>query len=162
MSESRYVVLNRHERRKMQAITRRTFSKSWGEWEHRYGAHNPLPPEAFERSPAFSAKVLNGWCNDMFAVWQLEATSFPKIMLRKHDSTRVEWAELQRIKNELFGAETMAIQFLPKQSDLVDEANMYWFYLVPKPMEELFERIIFPPPPNLESELESEAIEEKK
>lgn len=45
--------------------------------------------------------------------------------IRNKQSTNITWSEKQRIKNELFGEEAQAIEFFPKQSELVDGANMY-------------------------------------
>jgi len=116
---------NRHERRAMLAITRQTFkSKHWGEWEHRFGPHNPPPTEKLP-------DITDCWCNNKLSVQLHQGAGWPRVMVRKHDSTRVEWAELQRIKNELFGEDRVAVEVLPRQRDLVDSANMYWFFLVP-------------------------------
>jgi hypothetical protein len=51
-------------------------------------------------------------------------------MVRRSDSEPIySWNDLYRIKNEIFGAEVEAIQFMPKVSELVDDANLYWFYI---------------------------------
>ncbi|MGR9527665.1 DUF7694 domain-containing protein (plasmid) [Priestia megaterium] len=42
--------------------------------------------------------------------------------------------EKQRIKNEIFGEEYTAIEVFPKESELVDEANMYHLWVLPKGM----------------------------
>ena len=49
--------------------------------------------------------------------------------IRNIDSTDIPWNEKQRIKNELFGEEKQAIEFFPKQSELIDEANMYHIWV---------------------------------
>lgn len=40
------------------------------------------------------------------------------------------WAEKQRIKNELFGKESLAIEVFPRESELVDKANMYHLWVL--------------------------------
>ena len=50
--------------------------------------------------------------------------------IRNIDSTDIPWSEKQRIKNELFGEEKQAIEFFPKQSELIDEANMYHIWIL--------------------------------
>ncbi len=114
------------------ALTRKTFKNtSWGEWEHRFGEHNPPPTDKLH-------ELTDCWLNNKLSV-QLHRGGlgqWDRVMVRKHDSSRVEWAELQRVKNELFGEDRIAIEVLPKQKDLVDSANMYWFFLVPESEEE--------------------------
>jgi hypothetical protein len=41
----------------------------------------------------------------------------------------VFWRDLQRIKNEVFGPEALGLQYFPRESELVDEANVYWLYV---------------------------------
>lgn len=45
--------------------------------------------------------------------------------------TDITWAERQRIKNELFGRERTAVEVMPPESELVDEANMYHLWVMP-------------------------------
>jgi len=42
------------------------------------------------------------------------------------------WSEMQRIKNEIFGAETVAIEYYPASSMLTDKANIYWMWIFPE------------------------------
>lgn len=53
-----------------------------------------------------------------------------KVMVR-HNTGKpvVQWSHLQDIKNQIFGRGALAVQYLPPQSKLVDEANMYWFFV---------------------------------
>jgi hypothetical protein len=41
------------------------------------------------------------------------------------------WAEIQRIKNAIFGKEAMGIEYYPPQSKLTDDANIYWLWVFP-------------------------------
>lgn len=54
-----------------------------------------------------------------------------KVMVQTHDNKTIEnhWRELQNIKNEIFGEEETAIEFYPPESELVDEANIYWLWV---------------------------------
>lgn len=47
----------------------------------------------------------------------------------------ITWAEKQSIKNEIFGNETQAIEIFPKESELVDEADMYHIWILPESMK---------------------------
>ena len=54
-----------------------------------------------------------------------------KMMVQTHDNTPIQnhWRELQNIKNEIFGEEETAVEFYPPESELVDEANVYWLWV---------------------------------
>lgn len=41
------------------------------------------------------------------------------------------WREMQNIKNEIFGPETTAIEYYPAVSKLIDDANIYWLWILP-------------------------------
>lgn len=52
-----------------------------------------------------------------------------KWMIRRNDSQAIkDWYEIQEIKNDIIGREKQAIQIFPKESELVDVANMYWLF----------------------------------
>ena len=53
------------------------------------------------------------------------------LWIRRHDSKPIGWTQLQRIKNEILGDEQLAIQVFPKESNLVDQANMYHLWSFP-------------------------------
>ncbi|MGL5717993.1 MAG: DUF7694 domain-containing protein [Paraclostridium sp.] len=44
--------------------------------------------------------------------------------------THISWSEKQRIKNEIFGKESVAIEVFPKESELVDQVNMYHIWVL--------------------------------
>lgn len=75
-------------------------------------------------------------CNNRYIVFvkerdrEFEGQWWDRIMSRRCDSLPIcDWQDLFRIKNELFGDEAEAIQFLPRKSELVDVANLYWFFV---------------------------------
>ena len=43
-----------------------------------------------------------------------------------------DWALFQRIKNDLFGPERVALEVYPAESDKQDVANMYWLWVLPE------------------------------
>jgi len=54
-----------------------------------------------------------------------------KVMIRRSDSQPIHsWADLQRIKNEIFGDEKTAIEVYPPQDELTDVANLYWLWVL--------------------------------
>jgi hypothetical protein len=56
-----------------------------------------------------------------------------RVFVQKLDDTpiRNHWSEMMRIKNELFGRETVAIEYYPAQSELVNVHNIYWMFIFP-------------------------------
>lgn len=44
---------------------------------------------------------------------------------------QMHWREIQKIKNELFGEDTTAVEYFPAVSDLVDLHNIYWIWIFP-------------------------------
>ncbi len=56
-----------------------------------------------------------------------------RVMIQKHDNTPIlrHWAELQNIKNQIFGEETTAIEYYPAESQLIDDYNIYWLWIFP-------------------------------
>jgi hypothetical protein len=55
-----------------------------------------------------------------------------KVMIRWLDARPVhDWMLFQRIKNDLFGPERIAIEVYPAESHKVDVANIYWLWILP-------------------------------
>lgn len=55
------------------------------------------------------------------------------LRVRRHDGAMPRsWADLQRIKDELVGAERVAVQVFPAASELVDEANLAHLWVFPE------------------------------
>lgn len=55
-------------------------------------------------------------------------------LVQRHDANIItnHWSEMQKIKNEIFGAETTAIEYYPPQSKLIDKKNIYWMWIFPE------------------------------
>lgn len=56
-----------------------------------------------------------------------------RVMVQNHFDTPIlgHWKELQKIKNEIFGPETVAVEYFPAESKLVDDHNIYWLFIYP-------------------------------
>ena len=56
-----------------------------------------------------------------------------RVMVQRHDDRPIpnHWRELQSVKNEIYGEETTAIEYYPKESSLIDDKNIYWFWVFP-------------------------------
>lgn len=109
----------------------------WGPWEWR---NHLVDERARERrakphaSPpsGMSACCLNNVYSVLFFVKETEWGAIDHLMIRRHDEgAMVPWADMQRIKNELLGAERLGIQVYPPESKLVDEANIYHLWVLP-------------------------------
>jgi hypothetical protein len=54
-----------------------------------------------------------------------------KLMIRRSDAQPVvAWHDLQRIKDEIYSPDHEAIQFFPRRSQLIDDANIYWLWVL--------------------------------
>ena len=75
------------------------------------------------------------WINNLYTVQvmlnvQKNGRSYKRAMARRNDAQKnIAWYDLFRIKNELFGEEVEAVQFMPKLSELIDVANIYWIWV---------------------------------
>jgi hypothetical protein len=52
-------------------------------------------------------------------------------MIQNHFNTPIvnHWKEIFKIKNELFGEDTVAVEYYPSVNDLVDDKNIYWIWI---------------------------------
>lgn len=71
----------------------------------------------------------------MFRTIESAIGTVQHVCIRNTEGTDIPWAEKQKIKNELFGKEAHAIEVYPKESLLVDEANMYHLWVLPEDCE---------------------------
>ena len=56
-----------------------------------------------------------------------------KVLIQNHFNLPISnhWSEINRIKNEIFGEETTAVEYYPAQSELVNTHNIYWIWIFP-------------------------------
>jgi hypothetical protein len=54
-----------------------------------------------------------------------------RAMVQKIDDTPISfrWREMQNIKNAIFGKETIAVEYYPPASELIDKHNIYWMWI---------------------------------
>jgi hypothetical protein len=100
----------------------------WGEWEN-----GPLPPPS--PNLGWLARVHTTKKNRVFAVLiRTVRTPWGDVdhaAIRNCSSTNVPWAAKQRIKDELFGKDRVAVEVFPPADELVDSANMYHLWVMP-------------------------------
>lgn len=57
-----------------------------------------------------------------------------KLSIRRNNREPIrDWREMQRIKNELVGANCEGVELYPAEDRLVDTANQYWMWVVTDP-----------------------------
>lgn len=138
--------MNRKQRRQLkkerQAYARnllRNFEKSgWGPWESR----NVNDWSEYASADASAAKVhptrfeVNNIYSVQFYRHRTEWGWVTQLTIRRHDqSPDIPWADKQRIKNELMGPEYTAIEVFPSEENLVDQANLFHIWCLPKDFE---------------------------
>lgn len=57
-----------------------------------------------------------------------------RAMVQKIDDTKIvnHWSEMQKIKNQIFGNQTTAIEYYPSVDSLIDDHNIYWMWIFPE------------------------------
>lgn len=101
------------------------------------------PETKFEMIDLDSAKNKPQWMtrayrNNRYTVMINDFTETTKgnairAMVQTHDDRPIvnHWSEMQRIKNEIFGAEKIAIEYYPAESQKTDDFNIYWMWIFP-------------------------------
>jgi hypothetical protein len=123
--------MNRAMRKASEAEGRRLQKLPWNEFRD-------VTEEAILKHLLFSGNYFpvdkvfqnNKYIVQVFYHNKIKNKNMTKVMCRRSDGKPIcSWSDLFRIKNEIFGEEIEAIQFLPKKSELIDEANLYWFFI---------------------------------
>lgn len=125
--------MNRGEQRHAKALERKAWKTGdWGVWRFTNLPHG-IPNG-------------NGWCrevrevhaNDLYVVLVRPLdTAWGKVQhlaIRTASHLEPPWRDKQRIKNSLFGPEYAAVEVMPPQDELVDEADMYHMWVLPAGM----------------------------
>lgn len=128
--------LNRKSRKAAQHSFKEMVAKSkktgnWGEWKD--FSDKIRDPSFAAIAPQGVWKIFaNNFCSVQISRINLSSAHGYKLGIRLNDqSTHLEWSDIQRIKNELLGEVYEGIQIFPREQDLVDEANMYWLWVLP-------------------------------
>lgn len=102
----------------------------WGPWEWRN--HLVDHPMAV---PGLRKACLNAVYSVQFFQHETDWGIVDHLMIRRHDEQPVRsWADVYRIKNELVGLERVGIEIYPADSTLIDDANIYHLWVLPKGM----------------------------
>lgn len=109
-----------------------------------------LAPEGWSRHYApKQLKMGKGWVRELDRMYRDEHLQYT-VLVRKVDTawgevqhvcvqnasgTDIPWSEKQRIKNELFGHDSVAIEMFPKDSERLEELDLYHLWVLPEGME---------------------------
>lgn len=116
--------MNRHERRAKESAFKKQVkqvikSDNWGEWED---FNSQAFKDRFKKGEKFYQNLL-------YSVQVFNDNGQVVAGIRRHDqSSSVPWSHKQRIKNELFGKESLFVECFPPVSTLIDEANIFWIW----------------------------------
>lgn len=92
-------------------------------------------PKSLRHGTGWFGELNKAWTDGEYAVMsrtlQTDWGEVEHACIRNIPNTDIPWREKQRIKNELFGAERIAVEVFPEESQLVDEANMYHIWIMP-------------------------------
>lgn len=53
-------------------------------------------------------------------------------VIRNKNGTDIPWAVKQKIKDQIFGYQAVAVEVFPPKDELVDHANMYHLWILPE------------------------------
>jgi hypothetical protein len=118
---------NRQTRRKAGSeFAALAMKRDWGKWEDidfEKTAILPIPKG-----------LVRFYKNNLYTVQvYLADRGIKRALIRRNDeTTKVSWRDKQRIKNELFGEGAIAVEVFPPESRLIDDANIYWLWVLPK------------------------------
>lgn len=122
----RFDELPRNQRRQLLSEeAKRRKTGAWGLWE----------------TITFTAgSVGRGWCADFETahknrVFSVLDRTLPDgtrhLAITSLSEIRPSWPEMQRIKDELAGAERTAVEVYPPRAEIVDDADMYHLWVLP-------------------------------
>jgi hypothetical protein len=116
-------------RRLLNAEDRARRSGQWGEWE------KLELPDGVPGSKGWAREVSAAYRNKVFSVLQRDAGGgVTHYTVSSLSQRRPTWWEMQRIKDEIAGPDTTAVEVYPPRDEVVDGADMYHFWVLPAPL----------------------------
>ena len=98
------------------------------------GGNKAKAKKAIRKSMLEISKQEN-WSNDIYkcAVMPVTADGITELAITRVDRGSIhDWRDIQRIKNDVMGAEREAVELYPSESRLIDTSNTYWLYVLPE------------------------------
>lgn len=112
----------------------------WGPWEWRNHLTDP-GASIYRELPTWAPKrpmtgLKRACLNLVYSVQFFERASewgtIDHLLIRRHDGGLLfPWSDMQRIKDELCGAERVGLEVFPPRSQLVDDANCRHIWVLP-------------------------------
>lgn len=121
----------RQQRLHAKALERKAIKTGvWGEWRH----HDI--PNGFGND--WCREIRRSAANDLYSVlvrpMQTEWGLVHHLAIRTISNLEPPWRDKQRIKDELFGPQTTAIEVMPPSGEVIDQADMYHIWVLPGEM----------------------------
>jgi hypothetical protein len=107
--------------REAKKVIKNSLSDRWTDWE---------------KCPNDDTPFLWAWKNNKYVVMgcmpiKTEIGYLQRAIIRHNTGNPIHsWRDIQRIKNEIFGEEAHAVEYYPKQSELIDEKNVYHLWVL--------------------------------
>lgn len=114
------------------AVARERKAMMTGKWEPFERVELPygVPPGG-----GWLAQIRYAFRNDLYAILcRPVATRFGEVIhcaIRTASNLEPPWRDKQRIKNECFGHDRVAVEVMPAELNLVDAADMYHIWIMP-------------------------------
>lgn len=131
--------LSRNERRRLLAAEKKNRkSGDWGEWVARSFPRGTVGPKNWpsEISLAYSNRVFT-------VLVRYLQNGVSHLAVSSLSGERPTFHEMQRIKNELAGENALAVEIYPPQYQLVDDADMFHIWVLPRPCAAIKECTIY-------------------
>lgn len=101
----------------------------WGAWRH-----TPLP-SGIPGGNGWCLEIRSNYANNLYSVLirPLETRwgTIHHLAIRTISNLEPPWRDKQRIKDELFGPAFTAIEVMPPEGEIVDQADMYHVWVLP-------------------------------
>lgn len=120
---------NRRDRLAARAAERKGLSGDWGDWRI-----TPIP-NGIPGGNGWTRDVRQARANNLYAVLIRplvgdDGEEVIHLAIRTASNLEPPWRDMQRIKNEICGPESTAVQVMPPESELIDEADMYHIWVL--------------------------------
>ncbi len=120
---------NRQQRRAGIAMERRGLKGDWGLWRI------TNLPEGIPGGSGWCKQVRHAQANNLYVVLvrpflDEQGNEVIHLAIRTASNLEPPWRDMQRIKNEICGEESTAVQVMPPASELIDEADMYHMWVL--------------------------------
>jgi len=120
---------NRQQRRAGRALERKGLKGHWGLWRI------TNLPDGIPGGNGWCKQVRHAQGNNLYVVLVRPfvdemGNDIVHLAIRTASQLEPPWRDMQRIKNEICGEEATAVQVMPPESELVDEADMYHLWVL--------------------------------